>query len=438
MWTRDDVAVSKCAARVSASVVTVPRRTSERRHVSRDGNVEPLCGFSGSRAAARINFDYPNPKLYAAGPVALRLSKMRKSWAGLVGAGVLLSGLGASCGGEQFETAAAGGNAGSGGSGTQHAGAPTETDGGTPHGTGGSDAQAGEGQLPGDAGAGTGVGGMPDLPNECQADDPPECASKTARAVCDADGAWQTEECEAGPQDCAPATCKAGACKRTLLAPVEVKGDCNHWRCESGEATEVLAPEDTPATIGNCDVATCTANGPKLTDDDSKCAINKHCVQANCVCRECPRGKVTDAMVVDSCLLPATFTATATNVGMQATAPAGAIDGTVKKTWNAGQASGTLILTAPMGGGAMTGLVIYVTGSAGGNAGETVIKVTATIETTDSPTPIIRNGNYNYGMQATGPIQLDLGLVNVKKITLAFTSPTSWIAVNEAMFTLCK
>jgi hypothetical protein len=183
-------------------------------------------------------------------------------------------------------------------------------------------------------------------------------------------------------------------------------------------------------------MAACTEAGPMLHADDGKCAVNKRCVEGNCACRACPNGKIAN-VVADSCLMPAGVTAVADKANTGSTA-AGAIDGTTAKTWNSGALDGTLTLTlaAPQ---AMTALVIYVTGQADNTTMlAKTITVTGIVELSDMTAPISKTGKWDFASMATGPVRLELGLVKASKITLKFSSPSSWIAVNEVLFVVCS
>jgi hypothetical protein len=346
--------------------------------------------------------------------------------------------LGASCSGSDFaqseETPMSEG-------GSDAAGAPATPNGGSSTGVGGADSQAGETSSEGGGGSGSvaGRGGAPgsagdaNPPDACGPDEEPTCNSKTARAVCRR-GVWEVEKCESGPNDCAPASCSAGKCVASLLVPVNEQGDCKQASCAFGEVTTQPDLQDLPDPKGVCDVPSCTEAGPKLTDDNSKCAANRKCTTGVCECRTCPNGKV-DNVIFDTCRMPVGVVATANHVNMGSSA-AGAIDGNTTITWNAGQPSGQLVLTFPSPQ-TMTALVLYLTGQSGNNMAKT-ISLTAKIEVADNGPALNKSANFSYTeMMPTGPIRLELGLVKVSKITLDFTSPSSWIAVNEALFVLC-
>lgn len=353
---------------------------------------------------------------------------MRKAWLGVLSLGVV-GWLAAACSGSDFSgvtepSSTAGADS--------SAGAPPDSNGGAPDSSGGSSSVAGKGGTGGEAGA----GGMPSLPPDCQPDDPPMCASKLSVAACDASGTWQLSECAAGPQDCAPATCSKGACVTNTLVPVDVAGDCKHWSCFNGQTTNEVDLKDLPASRGACDVPSCTEAGPMFHGDDSKCASNKQCAEGKCVCRACPNGKLPN-VVADSCLMPQGVVATANKTLMGST-PAGAIDGTTTKTWNSGALDGTLTLTlaAPQ---AMTALVVYVTGQDGnGTMLAKTITVTAIVEVGDAGAPISKIGTWDFSSTPTGPVRLELGLLKATKITLKFSSPSSWIAVNEVFMVVCS
>jgi hypothetical protein len=345
--------------------------------------------------------------------------------------------LGPACSGAEFsgtdDTSGAGADAAGG--------TPTDSNGGAPDSSAGSQSRGGEGGTEtsvggaGGAPGAAGAGGSGDLPPECLPDDAPVCKTNRRLATCDASGTWQVNDCEAGPKDCAPAKCSDGACVTSSLTPVEVAGDCKHWSCANGEATAEVDLKDLPIARGACEVPSCTEEGPLLTPDDSKCALNKQCVEGKCSCRPCPYGKL-DNVVADTCKMGMNVTATANQSNMGSTA-AGAIDGTTAKTWNSGHTDGTLTLTfsAPE---TMTALVIYVTGQADASSmGARTISVNATIETTGAN--LAKSGSWDFTSTPTGPIRLELGSpVKATKITLKFASPSSWIAVNEVLFVVCS
>lgn len=360
---------------------------------------------------------------------------MRTAWACLIALG-FVGLLGPACSGAEFS-----GMAETGGGGTDAAGGtPTDANGGAPDASAGSQSRGGEGGTETSAGgaAGTpgaaGAGGSGDLPPECLPDDAPVCKTKSRLATCDASGTWQVSDCEAGPKDCAPATCSQGACVTSTLAPVEVAGDCKHFKCANGETTNVVDLNDLPTARGACDVPSCTEAGPLLTPDDSKCAINKKCVEGKCACRACPYGKL-DNVVADACRMGMNVVATANQTGASFS-PAGAIDGDTQKTWNSGHTDGTLTLTFS-GAETMNALVIYVTGQADNTSmGARTITVNATVETTGAT--VTKNGSWDFSVTPTGPIRLELGAVKATKITLKFASASSWIAVNEVLFVVCS
>jgi len=358
---------------------------------------------------------------------------MRKAWACLLTLGVVGL-LGGACTGAEF------GSAGdpSGAGGDAAGGSPTEPIGGSPASGGSSQARAGEGGADsGSAGAvgSAGAGGSNDLPLECQPDDAPTCATKLSVASCDASGTWQVSDCESGPTDCSPATCSKGKCVTSSLAPAEVAGDCKHWSCADGETTGVVDLSDLPTARGACDVPSCTEAGPVLHADDSKCAINKRCAEGKCACRPCPYGKL-DNVLADTCRMPLDgLLAEATKVGTGSSA-AGAVDGNTTSTWNSGAVDGTLTLTFT-NPETMNALVIYVTGQAGnGGMVAKTITVNATVDV-GSGAPITKSGTWDFTTTPTGPIRLELGPVKASKITLKFSSPSSWIAVNEVLFVVC-
>jgi hypothetical protein len=158
------------------------------------------------------------------------------------------------------------------------------------------------------------------------------------------------------------------------------------------------------------------------------------CVTGNCACRACPNGKIAN-VVADSCILPQGVTAVADKT-LQNSSALHAFDGTTATNWNSGTTDGKLTLTLPAPQ-AMTALVIYVTGSAEGMVTRT-ISVTATVDPSDMTTPVTKSGTWDFSSMATGPIRLELGLVKASKITLKFSSPSSWISVNEVLFVVCS
>jgi hypothetical protein len=342
--------------------------------------------------------------------------------------------LGGACTGAEFSSA---GDPNSSGGTDASGGTPTEPNGGSPDSSGGSQSRAGEGGADtGSAGA-AGAGGSSDLPLDCQPDDAPKCATKLSVASCDASGTWQVSDCESGPSDCSPATCSNGKCVTSSLVPADATGDCRHTSCANGEASDEVDLKDLPTPRGACDVASCTEAGPVLHADDSKCAVNKHCVEGKCACRPCPYGKL-DNVVADACRmsLDGRVLAMANKVGAGFTA-AGAVDGDMSKTWNSGTTDGTLtlVLDAPE---TMNALVIYVTGQADNNSmGARTISVNATVEV-GSGAPLAKSGTWDFSMTPTGPIRLELGPVKASKITLKFSSPSSSIAVNEVLFVVCS
>ena len=86
----------------------------------------------------------------------------------------------------------------------------------------------------------------------------------------------------------------------------------------------------------------------------------------------------------------------------------------------------------------MNALVIYVTGQADNNSmGARTIAVNATVDV-GSGSPVVKSGSWDFTSSPTGPIRLELGAVKASKITLKFTSATSWIAVNEVLFVVCS
>jgi hypothetical protein len=360
---------------------------------------------------------------------------MRTAWACLIALG-FVGWLGPACSGAEFS----GAGDTSGGAGSDAVGGmPTDSNGGAPDSTAGSQARGGEGgSETSAAGAGgtpaaAGAGGSSDLPPECLPDDAPVCNGKSQVATCDASGTWQVSDCQAGPEDCAPATCSQGACVISSLAPVEVAGDCKRLLCASGETANQVDLSDLPAARGPCDVPSCTEAGPVLHGDDSKCAINKQCVEGKCACRPCPYGKL-DNVVADSCRMGMNVVATANKTGTGSTA-AGAIDGNTQKTWNSGTLDGTLTLTFSTPE-TMNALVIYVTGTADNNSmGAKTVTVDATVATSGST--VTKNGTWDFTTTPTGPIRLELGAVKATKITLKFNSATSSIAVNEVLFVVC-
>jgi len=221
----------------------------------------------------------------------------------------------------------------------------------------------------------------------------------------------------------------------STLVPAEVAGDCKHWSCAYGEAQNAVDLADLPPSRGACDVPACTEDGPVLHGDDSKCAINKQCAEGQCACRACPNGKLADA-VAGSCLMPQGVVASANKTGDKSSVE-GAIDGTAVKTWNSGTIDGTLTLTlaTPQ---AMTALVVYVTGLDGNNGMfARTVTVNATVEV-GTAAPVTKSGTWDFTNTPTGPVRLELGLVQASKITLKFSSPSSWIAVNEVLFVVCS
>lgn len=358
------------------------------------------------------------------------MSRMRKTWTGFFASSVLLATLAASCSGAEFGSEGlAGSPAASAGAATDSGGAPTEPGGGAPASGG-----TGTGAHAGDAGDLGGAAGEASLPEQCALDAAPTCASRTEVASCDESGKWQTYECESGPQDCVPATCRLGRCVSSKLRPADTKGDCKQWQCVDGEASEVPALDDLPAPRGACDVVSCTEAGPTFTPDDGSCALNQRCDAGNCTCRACPNGKLM-AAIADTCIMPQGVAATASQSNAMSLASS-AVDGDATTTWNSGAKMGTLTLVLD-GAQAMTALVVYVTGSAGGGLGAKTILLTASVETRGSMTPLVKTGKWDFSATPTGPIRLELGLVEVTKVTLSFSSATSWIAVNEALFVLC-
>lgn len=361
---------------------------------------------------------------------------MRTAWACLIALG-FVGLLGPACSGAEFSSAGDTGDAGSDAVG----GMPTDSSGGAPDSSAGSQSRGGQGgsQTSAAGAAGTpaaaGAGGSSDLPPECLPDDAPVCDGKNRVATCDASGTWQVSDCAAGPTDCAPATCSQGACVTSSLAPVEVAGDCKRLLCASGETSSQVDLSDLPTARGACDVPSCTEAGPKLFADDSKCALNKQCVEGKCACRPCPYGKL-DNVVADACRMGMNVVATANQINTGSTA-AGAIDGTTAKTWNSGHTDGTLTLTFSAAE-TMNALVIYVTGQADNNSmGARTITVNATIETTGAT--LAKSGSWDFTTTPTGPIRLEIGSpVKVTKVTLKFASASSWIAVNEVLFVVCS
>ena len=361
---------------------------------------------------------------------------MRTAWACLLALGVLGL-LGPACSGAEFS----GTEETSGGTGSEPVGgAPNDSNGGSPDSSAGSQSRGGEGgtemSTGGAAGAPgvAGAGGSGDLPPECAPDDAPTCKGKDRVAMCDASGTWQVTDCEAGPKDCVPATCSQGACVTSSLAPVDVAGDCKHVSCANGTTTNEVDLKDLPTARGACDVPSCTEAGPVLHADDSKCAINKQCVEGKCACRACPYGKLAN-VVADTCRMGMNVVATANKTGNGFSA-AGAIDGDTTKTWNSGANDGTLTLTFSSAE-TMNALVIYVTGQADNSSmAARTITVNATVETTSAS--VAKSGTWDFTNSPTGPIRLELGAVKATKITLKFSSPSSWIAVNEVLFVVCS
>lgn len=221
-----------------------------------------------------------------------------------------------------------------------------------------------------------------------------------------------------------------------LSSKVDQSGDCKQWACVAGEPRSVVDLKDLPPETGVCDVASCKVSGPVHTDDNSKCAYNMKCSSGACVCRGCANGKVANVLA-DTCRMPGGVVATANHTGV-GFSPNGAIDGDTAVTWNSGMTSGQLTLTFS-GPQAMTALVIYVTGQADASSmGARTIVLNAKVDDADGGAQIAKNGSWDYSMQATGPIRLELGrVVRTNKIVLDFSSALSWIAVNEALFVIC-
>jgi hypothetical protein len=221
-----------------------------------------------------------------------------------------------------------------------------------------------------------------------------------------------------------------------LSSKVDESGDCKQWACVAGQPRSVVDLKDPPPKTGECDVASCKLSGPVHTDDNSLCAYNMKCSSGACVCRGCPNGKVANVLA-DTCRMPGGVVATANHTRM-GFLPGGAIDGDTAVTWNSGTTSGQLTLTFS-GPQPMTALVVYVTGQADAGAmGARTIILNAKVDDADGGPQIAKNGSWDYSVQSTGPIRLELGrVVRTNKIVLDFSSAVSWIAVNEALFVMC-
>lgn len=217
----------------------------------------------------------------------------------------------------------------------------------------------------------------------------------------------------------------------------QVPGDCQKVVCSMGALTSQIDGSDTPTPRGPCDVPKCESGRPTFGSDPTQCKINQTCGEGQCSCAGCPNGKVT-ALSSTLCRLPAmvAITADKTNTG---SAASHAADGDGQTTWNSGAVNGVLKITPPKAQ-AMTALAMWVTGLADNtvSADKKTITVHATVEVQGGGPAIVKSGTYNFAQASTGPLRLDLGLVNVTKVTLSFESPSSWISVNEVLFEVCQ
>lgn len=219
-----------------------------------------------------------------------------------------------------------------------------------------------------------------------------------------------------------------------VVAP-ELPGDCRKLVCSMGKLTSQPDSNDKPEARGVCDVPQCEDGQPAFDSDPSKCAINEECDQGLCACAGCPNGKVP-ALSSTLCRLPAaTVTANKTNTGSAASRVA---DGSGETTWNSGALNGVLTIV-PAAPQPMQAVALWLTGLADNtwSSDKKYILVQVSIET-DSGPPISKSGNFSFAQMATGPLRLEFGLVNVKKLTFTFESPSTWISVNEVVFEACS
>lgn len=317
---------------------------------------------------------------------------------GVVGVGLLVF----SCGGEDFgvvDPNATDAGASSVGDGGADAAGGTSTDG----------ARSGSA---GQGGAGNDAGGTPTVTAGNDAGGAPSAAGGNGSG-----GSQESLECS------------------DLPVP-QVPGDCQKVVCSMGSLSSQLDTSDTPTPRGPCDVPQCESGRPTFGSDPTQCKINQTCGEGQCLCAGCPNGKVT-TLSSTLCRLPGMVAVTAdkTNMGSAASRVA---DGDGQTTWNSGAVNGVLKIV-PAQPQAMTALAMWLTGLADNTVSpdKKTITVHATVEIQGGGPAIAKSGTYNFAQVSTGPLRLELGLVNATKVTLSFESPSSWISVNEVLFEVC-
>ena len=85
----------------------------------------------------------------------------------------------------------------------------------------------------------------------------------------------------------------------------------------------------------------------------------------------------------------------------------------------------------------MTAIAMWLSGSAENvTPDQKYIQVSANVEV-DGGQSLQKSGTFSFAQMSTGPLRLDFGLAKVKKLTLTFESPSTYIAVHEVIFELC-
>ena len=219
-----------------------------------------------------------------------------------------------------------------------------------------------------------------------------------------------------------------------VIAP-ELPHDCQKLVCSMGMLKSEEDPDDTPEPRGPCDVPLCIDGKPTFESDSAQCQINESCGEGRCSCVGCPNGKVP-VLSSDLCRLPAGVGVSA-NKTLTGSAAAQVADGNAQTTWNSGAPDGVLTIS-PASPQPMTAVAMWLTGAAENNTtpDKRYISVHLSVETKEG-TVLNKSGNFSFVDAPTGPLRLDFGLANVKKLTLTFESPSTWIAVNEVIFEIC-
>jgi hypothetical protein len=220
-----------------------------------------------------------------------------------------------------------------------------------------------------------------------------------------------------------------------VVAP-ELPGDCKKVVCSMGNLVDQVDSSDTPEPRGPCDVPKCEGGLPSFGSDPAQCHINQVCGDGQCTCAACPNGKVA-ALSGTLCRLPAGVVVSASG-SLAGSGPARVADGNPDTTWNSGSGAATLTVT-PASPQPMTAVALWLSGSADNSTppDKKYILVHVSVEPASGGPAIMKSGNFNFADVSTGPLRLDLGLVNAKKLTFTFESPSTWIAVHEVVFEIC-